>query len=818
MINKINEFENKYPRFAEIIRFLIVGLIATAVDMLIMSVIMYLPNRSLYPSYLSVFKLKGVAPIWLTVLATGVGFIVGLVINYVMSLWFVYTGNNKNAKTKKGAILFAFLSSIGLAIQTFGMWLCCEVFNINEWVIKVILVIVVLMFNYITRKIFIFNNKQNSKEIKKELEENNLEKLVDNAIELKKYDADAKTTNKTKSAKDEEISINNNLKNANCLTKTQTDIKEDALLKNNSAKNKKVKKSSQLSVKENRALNIAVENEEQEIVKNNKSGNRKQTIVQIILNLLFMFSCVCYSNSVFRQFSILGISSTIIMLCLDAVILVLMGFYLFFVNKGFVTDNIIYKNKNFTKVELFTITLSVIATFCYLNYIIGKLVGNQNAQTMQICFAALSIFAVFVFFMAAYKIIINKIIWFAKSLTKSEKLFILYSGILFAILFIVTLCCTKIFIGSEKIPVEIYSFDPGYVYDYKPFVDPFSFMNNIRHLLFSYAALPFCIIPFHLFSLLNIYAFFGCIIQILNFFMVAVIIILIKRLIKIENIYAEISFYILAFLSATFLINILVVEKFIFAMFYLVLTLYATLNKSNYKYLYFFLAVSSLSTYLFLFPIVFFDKEKKAKDIFKELIVFAVFFVFAIMLSGEMSFLKTAQQDVDGLVGSYGGTSLKNNLLCYFSFFTQSWLFSNIKVRNFVWWLDGNKYKDIWYADFTFKSPFFYIGIAIFLLILISFFFTRKEKLSKICFYWFIITFIFIVIVGWGVMKNEVFISSTSYFWAFLIPIFMFLNKVFKNKKALLITVSIAMLVVTTFNCIRLVEILKVANEILPTF
>ena len=67
-------------------------------------------------------------------------------------------------------------------------------------------------------------------------------------------------------------------------------------------------------------------------------------------------------------------------------------------------------------------------------------------------------------------------------------------------------------------------------------------------------------------------------------------------------------------------------------------------------------------------------------------------------------------------------------------------------------------------------------------------------------------------------MKNEVFISSTSYFWAFLIPIFMFLNKVFKNKKALLITVSIAMLVVTIFNCIRLVEILKVANEILPTF
>ncbi|MDE6583067.1 MAG: hypothetical protein K2K31_00230, partial [Clostridia bacterium] len=74
------------------------------------------------------------------------------------------------------------------------------------------------------------------------------------------------------------------------------------------------------------------------------------------------------------------------------------------------------------------------------------------------------------------------------------------------------------------------------------------------------------------------------------------------------------------------------------------------------------------------------------------------------------------------------------------------------------------------------------------------------------------------VILGWGVGANEVFLSSLTYIWAFIPPLFMTLDKLIKNKKVLLGVVCALMLAVVVKNSITFVQILQYAHQVLPTF
>ena len=156
---KIGVWIEKHELFAEIFRFLIIGGIATVIDFVVMGIVEYLFNPSLYPRFIDVF-IGGIKPEAIaTIVGTGVGFIVGLIFNYIFSIIFVYKTKG-NSKSATGFILFAVLSAIGLGIHILGMWVGYDLLHINEWIVKIVLTIVVLIYNYVSRKIFIFNNKK----------------------------------------------------------------------------------------------------------------------------------------------------------------------------------------------------------------------------------------------------------------------------------------------------------------------------------------------------------------------------------------------------------------------------------------------------------------------------------------------------------------------------------------------------------------------------------------------------------------------------------------------------------------------------------
>lgn len=151
----------KYPRLWEIFKFLLIGGLATIVDYLFMALTLYILKPSAYPTFLSMFFGNDyVPPVYASVLGTAVGFLFGLLFNYLFSLIFVFTASDTSkAKGTKGFAIFAGLSLIGLGIHTLGMYIGVELMHINQWIMKIILTVIVLVFNYITRKKILFKTK-----------------------------------------------------------------------------------------------------------------------------------------------------------------------------------------------------------------------------------------------------------------------------------------------------------------------------------------------------------------------------------------------------------------------------------------------------------------------------------------------------------------------------------------------------------------------------------------------------------------------------------------------------------------------------------
>lgn len=157
--------QTKKQFLMEIIRFLLVGGTATVVDYLVF----YLFRQwILSPTLLPTDRWDT----WSLIIATALGFCVGLTVNWILSVKFVFqeVTDKKQSSSKKSFILFTVIGIFGLAITEIGMHLLVTflptfslfgttaLFGLpwKEWFAKVIMTALVLVFNYTLRKLLIF--------------------------------------------------------------------------------------------------------------------------------------------------------------------------------------------------------------------------------------------------------------------------------------------------------------------------------------------------------------------------------------------------------------------------------------------------------------------------------------------------------------------------------------------------------------------------------------------------------------------------------------------------------------------------------------
>lgn len=161
----IDRFFERYNTLAEIIRFLVVGAVATIVDMLVMGFVMYAMQPSIYASFLNVFINSPDPSTLATIIGTTVGSIAGMLVSYVLSIIFVFNEKGES-KSVKGFAIFAFLTAIGLGINMLGTYLLYDLIHVNQWITKIVMVIIVLIYNYISKRLMLFKDKTKTSEDK----------------------------------------------------------------------------------------------------------------------------------------------------------------------------------------------------------------------------------------------------------------------------------------------------------------------------------------------------------------------------------------------------------------------------------------------------------------------------------------------------------------------------------------------------------------------------------------------------------------------------------------------------------------------------
>lgn len=96
---------------------------------------------------------------WQIFISTAAGFVVGLTVNYILSLLFVFrSSENKNSGKSVGDFfIFALVGIIGLGITEGLMHLGVNVLHFHYTITKIAAAGIVLIWNYLGRKIFVFS-------------------------------------------------------------------------------------------------------------------------------------------------------------------------------------------------------------------------------------------------------------------------------------------------------------------------------------------------------------------------------------------------------------------------------------------------------------------------------------------------------------------------------------------------------------------------------------------------------------------------------------------------------------------------------------
>jgi putative flippase GtrA len=120
---------------AQVMKFVVVGGLSFVLDFIIYFVL---------TNFLSVYYL----------VAGFFSFTLSLIFNYLMSMKFVFKSKDDLKKSHE-FVIFATLSVMGLGLNLLSLYVLVDLFKMNDLIAKVFVAGIVMVFNFVTRKIFL---------------------------------------------------------------------------------------------------------------------------------------------------------------------------------------------------------------------------------------------------------------------------------------------------------------------------------------------------------------------------------------------------------------------------------------------------------------------------------------------------------------------------------------------------------------------------------------------------------------------------------------------------------------------------------------
>ena len=120
---------------AQVMKFVIVGGLSFVLDFIIYYVL---------KNYFSVYYL----------IAGFFSFTLSLIFNYLMSMKFVFKSKDDLKKTHE-FIIFVTISVMGLGLNLLCLFILVDIYKMNDLIAKILVAGIVMVFNFVTRKIFL---------------------------------------------------------------------------------------------------------------------------------------------------------------------------------------------------------------------------------------------------------------------------------------------------------------------------------------------------------------------------------------------------------------------------------------------------------------------------------------------------------------------------------------------------------------------------------------------------------------------------------------------------------------------------------------
>ena len=90
-----------------------------------------------------------------------ISFSVSVIVNYLLSMHFVFAAK-ANMKKRTQFVIFVILSVIGLGLNQLFMWLFVDLVHIPYQIAKLAVTAIVMLFNFVTRKVFLEEKEQDA--------------------------------------------------------------------------------------------------------------------------------------------------------------------------------------------------------------------------------------------------------------------------------------------------------------------------------------------------------------------------------------------------------------------------------------------------------------------------------------------------------------------------------------------------------------------------------------------------------------------------------------------------------------------------------
>ncbi len=471
-----------------------------------------------------------------------------------------------------------------------------------------------------------------------------------------------------------------------------------------------------------------------------------------------------------------------------------------------------------SKIKLRVISLLSAAGICYGTYnVLGDIpyVWGGDTFVQRLVFLILGIpfvFAVSLLFWTKFEELLNEILD-ESGVKKAE--WIIYS-VLFLVLCAYAAFCflsSQAFYGTEHDLDIIYSSDSPELLKYNAFVCLDHVENDVRQPLFAAASAPLMGIPCLIGYLIPVVPA-ALIIDFAQIFLLLFTALILSFELKLSSL-QRICFVLTASATFTFLLFSVMIEQYIIAFFWFVLTI-RYMNRHRKEAVP--LTYASAGTLLIsgvLVPFIL-KPEKKGIDLvfewIKSLLIYCLDFLLILILAGRTNIILNTIDNLAVLSLFTGKTIGYGERFLQYLNFVGGCFIAPASEEVMV--------KDVYYGwHLSEVTSVNYTGVAVIALSVLAFIITRKSKISRLALGWICLSLFILIVIGWGIYENGLILYALYFGWPFYVLIFNLLKSIedrLKTKLIIPVTSAVMVIIFLVFNVPGLASLISFATSRYP--